>query len=114
MVVAPRNVAWAEEFFRGIDIKVVAGHIYLGGFIGERDAKERWLAGKVTVWTASVENLVEVSCNHPQSAYARLQKSLKQEWAFVQRVTPGIGDAFGPAEKALRETSVPALITVLG
>ena len=27
----------------------------------------------------------------------------------MQRVTPGIGDAFGPVEKALRETFVPAL-----
>ena len=37
-----------------------------------------------------------------------------QEWAFVQRVTPGIGDAFGPVEKALRETFVPALFEGLG
>ena len=43
-----------------------------------------------------------------------MQKSLYQEWAFVQRVTPGIGDAFGPAEKALRETFMPALFEGLG
>ena len=28
-------------------------------------------------------------------------------------VTPGIGDAFGPVEKALRETFLPALFEVL-
>ena len=56
-----------------------------------------------------METLVGVSRKHPQSAYARLQKSLQQEWAFVQQVAPGIGDAFVPAEKALRETFVPAL-----
>ena len=38
---------------------------------------------------------------HPQYAYAGLQKSLQQEWAFVQRVTPGIGDAFGPVEEEI-------------
>ena len=32
----------------------------------------------------------------------------------MQRVTPGIGDAFGPVEKALRETFVPALFERLG
>ena len=50
----------------------------------------------------SLDILSGVSCKHPHSAYAGLQKSLQQEWAFVQRVTPGIGDAFGPVEKALR------------
>ena len=43
-----------------------------------------------------------------------LQKSLHQEWAFVQRVTPGIGEALGQVEKALRETFVPALFEGLG
>ena len=32
----------------------------------------------------------------------------------MQRVTPGIGDAFGLAEKALQETFVPALFEGLG
>ena len=32
----------------------------------------------------------------------------------MQRVTPGIGDASGPAEKALRKTFVPVLFEGLG
>ena len=32
----------------------------------------------------------------------------------MQRFIPGIGDAFGPVEKALRETFVPALLEELG
>ena len=32
----------------------------------------------------------------------------------MRRVTPGIGDAFGPVEKALRETFVPELFEGLG
>ena len=60
------------------------------------------------------ENPVGVAQNHPQSAYAVLQKSFQQEWTFMQRVTPGIGDAFGPAEQALWETFIPALLQGLG
>ena len=60
-------------------------------------------------WPESVETLAEVFRKHPQSAYAGLQKSLQQEWEFVQQVTLGIGDAFGLVEKALRETIVPEL-----
>ena len=55
-----------------------------------------------------------VARKHLQSAYAGLQKSLQQEWAFVQRVTPGIGDAFGPVEQALQETCIPSLFQGLG
>ena len=72
---------------------MVTGHCYLGGFIGDREAEERWLGEKSTGWAESVEILAGVSRKHPQSAYAGLQKSLQQEWAFVQRVILGIGDA---------------------
>ena len=61
-----------------------------------------------------METLAEVSHKHPQSAYEGLQNSLQHEWEFVQRFTPGIGNAFGPVEKALRETLVPALFEGLG
>ena len=67
------------------------------------------MSDKVTGWAESVETLARVSCKHLQSAYAGLQKSLEQEWAFVHQVTTGIGDAFGPVEKSLRETFMPEL-----
>ena len=86
---APGNVARAEEHFRRLVIRVVTGHRYLGSFIGDVEAERKWLKEKVQGWTESVSVLAEVAHKHPQSAYAGLQKSLQQEWAFVQRVTPG-------------------------
>ena len=65
-------------------------------------------------WTDSEEILSGVSRKHPHSAYAGLQKSLQQEREFVQRVTPGIGDAFRTVETALKETFVLALFKGLG
>ena len=64
---------------------------------------------KVDGWAESIATLAGVSLKHPQSAYAGLQKSCQQEWAFLQRVTPGVGAAFGPVEEALREVFLPAL-----
>ena len=61
-----------------------------------------------------METLAGVSRKHPQYVYARLQNSLQQEWELVQRVTLGIGDAFGPVEKALWETFVSELFEGLG
>ena len=61
-----------------------------------------------------METLAGGSYKRPQSAYAGMEKSLQQEWAFVQRVTPDIEDAFGPVGKALRDTFVPALFQWVG
>ena len=98
LVLALRNVPMVEEFFLGIGIKIVIGTWYLGVFVRDRAAEKIWLAEKDEVWTESVRTLSRVSQKHPYSAYDRLQKSLQQEWEFVQRVTPGIGDAFGLVE----------------
>ena len=60
-VVALRNVARAEEFFRGVGIHVVTGHQNLGGLICYREAEKRWLVGKIMGWSDSVETLRGVS-----------------------------------------------------
>ena len=49
-------------------IKVVTGHRYLGRFIEDSEVEKRWLAGKVTEWTDSVETLAGVSHKHRMSA----------------------------------------------
>ena len=53
--------------------------------------------------------LAGVAHKQLQSAYAGLKKSLQQEWAFVQRVTPGVGEAFDPVEEAFWEIFVLVL-----
>ena len=51
LVVALGNVAQAEEHFRGFGIRVVTGHWYLGGFLGDVSAEREWLGKKVERWT---------------------------------------------------------------
>ena len=88
---------------------MVTGHRYLGGYIRDGEAEQGWLKDKIQGWAESVKILAGFAQKHPQSAYAGLQKSLQKEWDFVQRVTPGVGDAFGPVEVALKEIFVPEL-----
>jgi hypothetical protein len=38
-----------------------------------------------------------------------LQKSLQQEWQFVQRVTKGIGPEFASIKQTLAKTCMPTL-----
>ena len=60
-------------------------------------------------WSELVTTLTGVARRHPQTTYVVLQKSLQQEWAFVQRVTPDIGIYFQAVEYKLRYTFLPAL-----
>ena len=66
LVVAPTNVAQAEDFFREMGLKGATGRRYLGGFIGKREPDKSWKAGKVVGWTESVETLAGISHKHPQ------------------------------------------------
>ena len=65
MVVAPWNMARAEEFFRSMGIKFVMGSWYLGFFVGDRAAENSWLAEKVQRWTELVKTLSGVARKHP-------------------------------------------------
>ena len=96
LVVAPVNVARAEEHFRELGIRVVTGHRYLGGFLDDTAAEREWPKEKVQWWTELVSVLAGVAHKYLQSAYAGLQKFLQQEWAFVQKVTPGVRGSIWP------------------
>ena len=78
LVVAERNVPQAKAYFRGMEIQVVTGSRYLGGFVGERETEGPWVQKKVAGWADSVRTLAGVARKHLQSAYAGLQKSLQQ------------------------------------
>ena len=71
-------------------------------------AEKEWLGKKVEGLNELIATLAGVSLKHLQSAYAGLQNSLQQEWDFLQRVTPGVGAAFGQVEEALQEVFLPA------
>ena len=114
LVVAERNVPRSKEYFRGMGLQVVTGSRYLGGFIGERETEDQWVKDKLEGWAEFVGTLDGVAHKHPQSAYAGLQKSLQQEWLFVQRVTPGIGDSFGPVEEDIAKAFLPVLFEGVG
>ena len=49
-----------------------------------------------------VEVVAEVSRFVPQSTYAGMQRTLQQEWTFVQRVVPNIDAFFKPLESSIQ------------
>jgi hypothetical protein len=99
----------ARAAFADLKFTVVTGSRYFGGFIGEKPAFDEWIRKKTKSWTEAVTDLAVVAKNFPQSAYSGLQKSLQQEWQFVQRVKEGVGEKFTAIEEAISNTFLPAL-----
>jgi hypothetical protein len=58
-----------------------------------------------------VADLTSITQAFPQAAYSGFQKSLQQEWKFVQKVTKGIGPEFASIEQTLAKTF---LLTLFG
>ena len=69
---------------------------------------------KMQGWPELLWTLSGVSHNHLQPTITELKKSLQQEWAFVQKVTPDIGDAFVVVEMALQDAFLLSLFQVVG
>ena len=89
---------------------IVTGIIYLGGYIRDTGTQAYWLREKFWYWVGRISTMAGVVCRHQQADYAGLQKSLQQEWYFVQRSTQCLGDDFWVVYKALQEEFLPLLI----
>ena len=109
LVVSLQNVPQAEAVFRGYGLQIFTGCRYLRDFGGSKAAQDRWPGDKVEVWQDSGATLSGVVRRHPQTAYAGLQKSLQQEWYFVQRVTLDISMEFQAVEDVLHDIFLPDL-----
>jgi hypothetical protein len=107
LVVSEANKAGAAAYFFDMKSKVVTGSRYLGGFIGSDQDLHAWLKDTVSTWELAIGELSMAATKYPQSAYTGLQKSLQNEWQFVQRVKPGIGEHFQGVEKALATQFLP-------
>jgi hypothetical protein len=68
-----------------------------------------WIKEKAHNWAEAVKELASAAKNYPQTVYSGLQRSLQQEWQFVQRVISDIGDQFAEVEKVISHTFRRAL-----
>ena len=112
LVARPIEADSAEVYFNlqhRFGFQISDGHRYLGGFIGSLSSRDTWLQSRLSDWIFGIRALSEVATKYPQTAYAGLQKSLQQEWTFLQRVLPEIGPHFEEVEKAIHQSFLPAL-----
>ena len=81
-------------FFEEENFKATEGEIYLGGFVGNLETKERWIQEKGINMDNLSKKFTEVTNTYPQSAFTGITSSLQHEWTYVQRVTQISGTSF--------------------
>jgi hypothetical protein len=104
--------AKAAFLSRGLVVSFSRGQRYLGGFIGSKGEREKWVREKVEKWADGVRILASIARRYPQTAYAGFTMSLQQEWCYVARTCPDIGALFEPVEKEIHGSFLPALLGV--
>ena len=62
----------AHEKFDHLGVKVVRGHRFLGGFIGDLEEITLFVQGKVKEWTNFITILSEAAQSYPQAAFVAL------------------------------------------
>ena len=87
----------------GYNFKIKTGYRYLGSYIGEKERYTEWVEEQISDWIKAVENLAEMAVYVPQSAHAGMQRALRQEWTFMQRVITGISGLFSTLESTLND-----------
>ena len=110
VVVASKYGEIAKSTFQNMGVKVVTGHRFLGGVVGEMEYCVKFAREKVDVWVDCVDKLSQAAVKAPQAAFPFLTKSLQCEWDFLQRVVPDCADAFTPLNKKIKKQFFPAML----
>jgi hypothetical protein len=109
VIVRPQDRPATQHQLQEYNFQYHDGYRYVGGFIGTKASRDKWLLPQVQQWTEGVQTLARVARRFPQTAYAGLSKSLQSEWQYIHRVLPDCADAFQPVEDALRTSFLPAM-----
>jgi hypothetical protein len=85
----------AAKGYIDLGFTVITGSRYLVAcFIGEGPNQKAWIQEKTANWVTAIHELSWVAEKYQQVAYAGLQKSLQQEWQFLQQVTKDLNEKF--------------------
>jgi hypothetical protein len=82
--VPEHNLERAKIALDGLGFKITTLSCYHGGLIGEEAEFDTWIKEKTRNWAEAVGELALAAKNFFQAAYSGLQKSLHQEWQFLQ------------------------------
>eukprot|EP01002_Notosolenus_urceolatus_P004535 NODE_219_length_2456_cov_28.544661_g170_i0.p1 GENE.NODE_219_length_2456_cov_28.544661_g170_i0~~NODE_219_length_2456_cov_28.544661_g170_i0.p1 ORF type:complete len:706 (+),score=136.49 NODE_219_length_2456_cov_28.544661_g170_i0:106-2118(+) len=86
------------------------GRRYLGGGIGGRGFRKKYVEEKVRAWCRELLTVSEMAKVNPQAAHCLLTKGVVAKWRFLMRTTEADATWFQPMEELLRHKVLPALL----
>ena len=89
LVVHPHLLDEAKLLFKDIQINIMTGHRFLGGYVGSAADCQDWVQRKIEVWIHSVHALSKAADLQPQALFVAFTQLLLAEWTFLQRVIAG-------------------------
>ena len=90
-------------------MNVVTEAKFLGGIIGNKEARSSFISNRVEKWSSYIEKLSSISLSQPRAAYVALTRVLQSEWTFLQRVLPSNDDSYEGIERAINNSFLPSL-----
>ena len=93
-----------------LPVSYCQGKQYVGGFIGSREKRDKWLSPMTQRWVKGIERLAAIATRFPHSAYTGLVSCLSAEWQYICRTVPDIGPSLAPVENPLRTKFLPAIL----
>ena len=110
LIVKKEHLAKAEEAFTGTGVRITcSGKRHLGAALGTRSFVEEYVQGKVTAWTAELEQLSSFARSEPHAAFAALTHGLMSHWVFFLRTMEGIAPLLQPLEDTICLQFLPSL-----
>ena len=109
VVVDPSCYDHAVQLFSSLGVQIVLGHRFLGGYLGDTSARDKFVSCKVQQWVSDVSHLSQLAVPQPQGAFAALTRCLQGEWVYLQRVIPGCSSLFSDLTNVLLTSFLPAL-----
>ena len=82
---------------------------YLGGFIGNVQARRRYVSELVKEWCNQLTVLADIAKSEPQAAYAGFVTGFQHKLNYHLRVLPNIEDLLSPLDDIINSKFIPAI-----
>ena len=92
-------------------LQVKQGHCYVGGYLGPKECKGKWLQPQVDNWVVCVG--AHVAGKFPHTAYLEAGHSLQGEWQYIQCMCTDVAEDFWPLKEVLWTLLFPALAKLM-
>lgn len=83
---------------------------YLGLPLGSKDSAQDMLRREDKKWSESIKELANIAKIQPYAAYAAFVHGIRNQWSYLMRTMPDLGDLLHPLEEATARDFIPALV----